>query len=47
MSLATPSDGWERSGSGQTQARPKVNMQNTAKYDLLQDVNEKFFNIQN
>ena len=35
MSLAIPSDGWERSGSGETEARPNVTGQNTIKYALF------------
>ena len=41
MSLAIPSDGRGRSGSGETQARPKVNRLMTAKYLLFLYLNEK------
>ena len=44
MSPAIPGDGWGRSGSGGTRARPEVTGNITAKYALLPNVNEKSFN---
>ena len=41
MSLAIPSDGRWRSGSGETQARPKATVLMTEKYALVLYLNEK------
>ena len=41
MSLAIPSDGRGRSGSGETQARPKATGPMTGKYALVLYLNEK------
>ena len=41
MSLAIPSDGRGRSGSGETQARPKATGPMTEKYALVLYLNEK------
>ena len=43
MSLATPSDGRRRSGSGETQARPEATGMMTEIYALLLYLNEKSF----
>ena len=40
MSLANPSDGRGRSGLGETQARPNLTGQITAKHALLPNLNE-------
>ena len=45
MSLAIPSDGRGRSGSGETQARPKATGPMTEKYVLIPNVNEKLYII--
>ena len=41
MSLAIPSDGRRRFGSGETQARPKATVLMTEKYALVLYLNEK------
>ena len=41
MSLAIPSDGRERSGSGETQARPKATGLMIEKHALVHYLNEK------
>ena len=41
MSLAIPSDGRRRSGSGETQARPEATVLMTEKYALVLYLNEK------
>ena len=46
MSLAIPSDGRGRSGSGETQARPKATGLMTEIYALVLYLNEKFFKSQ-
>ena len=46
MSLAIPSDGRGRSGSGETQARPKATGPMTGKYVLVLYLNEKSFKSQ-
>ena len=43
MSLASPSDGGERSGSGETQARPKATGLMIDKHALVHYLNEKSF----
>ena len=43
MSLAIPSDGRERSGSGETQARPKATGLIIEKHALVHYLNEKSF----
>ena len=43
MSLAIPSDGRGRSGSGETQARPEATALMTEIYALVQYLNEKSF----
>ena len=43
MSLASPSDGGERSGSGETQARPKATGLMIEKHALVHYLNEKSF----
>ena len=42
MSTAYPVDGRGRSGSGETQARPKATGKMMAKYALFLNLNEKF-----
>ena len=46
MSLAIPSDGRGRSGSGETQARPKATELMTEKFGLVLYLNEKSFKSQ-
>ena len=41
MSLATPSDGRRRSGSGETQARPGATVKMIDKHALVHYLNEK------
>ena len=41
MSLTTPSDGRERSGSGETQARPGATVKMIDKHALVHYLNEK------
>ena len=41
MSLATPSDGRRRSGSGETQARPGATVKMIDKHVLVHYLNEK------
>ena len=43
MSLASPSDGRERSGSGETQARPEATGLMIEKHPLVHYLNEKSF----
>ena len=43
MSLALSSDGKGRSGSGETQARPKVAGPKQLKYQLFHNLNESLF----
>ena len=46
MSLAIPSDGRGRSGSGETQARPEATGLMTEIYELVLYLNEKSFKSQ-
>ena len=46
MSLAFPSDGRGRSGSGETQARPEATGLMTEIYELVLYLNEKSFKSQ-
>ena len=46
MSLAIPSDGRERSGSGETQARPKATGLMIDKHALVHYLNEKIVHME-
>ena len=46
MSLASPSNGGERSGSGETQARPKATGLMIDKHALVHYLNEKIVHME-
>ena len=46
MSLATPSDGRRRSGSGETQARPGATVKMIDKHALVHYLNEKIVHME-